>query len=387
MDRVSSSRKKVFAAFAGEEILRESGRLPHFALYPFAAANYEVRVFNSLRQRLTEFYKCREADLPEVARLTLSLANLKFTDHVPEDPRDFIYLFDRPLAAAKRLPWRKRVQIRFDLFSSYRLRAPVIAPYSVHPAQTEWLRPGHLVALRKSPRRMRVLFAGDSNGYVRNRIRYPGPKLPRVEILNTLRARIPDDVISLGSGQEIARLRDDGVVNKFVLSDSGTGIAPAQWLPTMARADFFLCAPGIVMPMCHNLVEAMSVGTIPIVSYPEWLQPNLKHLTNCIVFGDRDDLVAKIRMALSMGEPEIAALRANVVDYFDSYMRSEAVVRALEDREERNVTLLLYSEFNVARNSGRLNRNSILMKGVESDGLLRWVGKLADRHLDRRSLP
>jgi hypothetical protein len=378
-----STGKKVFAAFTGDAILRESGRLPFALLNPFLSAGYEVRVFDNLLRRLTEYYKCDELALPQPARLMLSLKDISFVDKRPAEADKFVYLFDHALEGSRRLPWQKRVNVRYDLFAPYRLRSPIIAPYVMHPAQAQWATEAQLHALRRTPRALGVLFAGDSTGYVRNRVRYPGPKLPRREVLDTLRERIPDSLRVVSNAVDIAQVYDAGFANKFVLSDSGTGIEPSQWLPTLARAAFFLCAPGMVMPMCHNVVEAMAVGTIPLINYPEWLHPRLEHLTNCIVFDGKEDLVAKMRLALSMPASKVAELRANAAAYYDSYMRPEVVVERIEARPERDVTLLLHTELNMAQNSARLNRNSVLMRGTESMGHLRWVGRAIDRYRHR----
>jgi hypothetical protein len=230
---------------------------------------------------------------------------------------------------------------------------------------------------------MRAFFAGDSNGYVREWVHFPSPKLPRFEVLKTLKQRTPDDIVLVDSKAEIDRLCGSGYVQKFVLSDSGSGIAPEEWLPTLAEADFFLCPPGIVMPMCHNVVEAMAVGTIPLINYAEWLHPNLEHLKNCIAFEDEDDLVKKTRLALAMPEAQIAAMRANVIDYYESHLRPEVVVGVIEARPDRIVTLLIHTELNTARNAAKLSRNSVIMKGPEADGPLRWFGRIADRCVGR----
>ena len=379
-DVLMESDRKVFATFLGEEILRESGRLLYSLLFSFLSANYEVHVLSNIRQRLTDFYNCGESDLPEPAQLALSLEGLRFADRPPANTRDCVYLYDKPWAVAKGLAWRKRVIVRYDLFSPYRLRAPIIAPYPMHPSQTRRARPEVLTQYRALPRQIRIFFAGDSHGYARNRVRYPGPKLPRLEVLNIIKKRLPDDVISVSSSEELARSCEAGYNTKFVLSDSGTGIEPALWLPALARADFFLCPPGIVMPMCHNVVEAMAVGTIPIINYPEWLQPSLKHMTNCLVFGEADDLVEKMRLALSIDQRHIETMRANVISYYDSYLRPDAVVHEMEARVEHNVNLLLHTELNMAKNCARLNRHSILMNDVRNDGPLRRLTRIADRY-------
>ena len=98
------SSKKVFAAFTGDAILRESGRLPFALLHPFLAAGYEVRVFNSLGRRFTEYYKCDDLPLPQPARLTLSMRDVHFVDTFPAEPKEFVYLFDHALEATGASP-------------------------------------------------------------------------------------------------------------------------------------------------------------------------------------------------------------------------------------------------------------------------------------------
>lgn len=371
--------RKVFATFTSDEILRESGRLPFALLHPFVAAGFEVVVYDKLRDRLTSYYKCAEGELPQTAGLSLSMKGVSYSGDIPDDCADSVYLFDDPLESAWHRPWRRRIRVRFDTFSPYRLRAPVIAPYSMHPAQAQLATQENLGALRRTPRRLRVLFAGDSNGYVRNRVRHPGPKLPRLEVLNTLRQRMLEDLICVSGAEDIDRLCRTGFANKFILSESGSGIEPAQWLPTLATADFFLCPPGMVMPMCHNVVEAMAVGAIPLISYPEWFHPNLTNMTNCLVFDGEDDLVEKMRLALAMPDAQVARMRAGVIAYYERHLRPEVVVAAIEARTEREVTLLLHTELNMAKNAKKLSRNSILIKGPGDDGPLRTIGRVFDR--------
>lgn len=355
--------------------------MPHAILNAFVQAGYEVRVFGNLRQRLTEFYKCEEPSLPQPARLTLALPGVEWANTLPADPSEVLYLFDHPLALARRRTWRKKVKVRFDLFSPYRLRAPIIAPYPMHPAQAERASPESLQRLRRGVRCLRVLFAGDSKGYVREWVRYPHPKLPRLEVLKTIKERMPDDIVTASSAGDIERVCAAGFAHKFVLSDSGSGIESSEWLPTLARADFFLCPPGIVMPMCHNVIEAMAVGTIPLISYPEWLHPNLEHLDNCIVFGGKDDLIGKMRMALSMPDAQVQRMRSRVIDYYETHLRPELVVRKIEEHPDHEVTLLVHTELNMAKRAAQLDRNSILIKGPELDAPLRWLGRAIDRYV------
>lgn len=380
LERSGNLAPRLFASFSSDELLRESGRLPFAVLYPFVRAGHEVWVHSSLKQRLMDFYRLNrgQANFPETARLSLSMPGVRFTGEIPERVDEWTYLFDQPLVAATGRRWRRRLQIRSDLFSPYWLRAPLIAPYAMHPSQSLMATHQRLHCLRLAPRAMRVLFAGDSKDYIRNRVRYPGPKLSRLEVLTTLKEQLGDAVVQVSGADEISRLCDAGFVNRFVLSDSGSGIEPVKWLPTLARADLFLCPPGMVMPMCHNVIEAMAVGTIPLIGYPEWFHPNLQHMRNCVVFGGRDDLVEKMRMVLAMPQPQIERMRAEVIDYYERYLRPETLVDAIEARPERDLTVLIYTELNMARNEKKLNRRSVLMRGPSAPGPLRWIGRLLD---------
>lgn len=383
-----TSNKSVFAALTGPEIAREYGRLPYPVLRAFVDAGYRVRVHTDLRQRLLDEHQCDEADLPQASKRLLALPGLEFVDHVPDDDEgDALLLYDRPLDAAMRRRWRKRVQVRYDLFAPYRLRAPIIAPYPMYLAHTERFGPDALRRLRETPRAVRVLFAGDSQGYVRQWVRYPAPKLPRAEILRVLRQRLPDAVVDVAGEADIGRLRGSGYTRKFVLSDSGSGIDQAQWLPTLATADFFLCPPGIVMPMCHNLIEAMAVGAIPLINYPEWLQPDLVHGDNCVAFGDADDLVQKMQQVLVMPDDQIQRLRARVIDYYETHLQPGRIVDAVESRPERDLALLIYTELNMARHSKQLGRHSVVIRGPDAGGPLRWLGRAIDRRLGRLGSP
>jgi hypothetical protein len=62
--------------------------------------------------------------------------------------------------------------------------------------------------------------------------------------------------------------------------------------PTLSHFNFFLACPGFIMPYSHNVVEAMSVGAIPVIqdTYAHMFFPTLKHNINAIIFTDLGDL-------------------------------------------------------------------------------------------------
>ncbi len=346
--------KSIYARFTGPEIFLEQGRLLFSLLHVFANSGYRISLFNYLGDKPLEKY----------GQMFHTLAGLTLTDSPPAATADSYYLYDQADSALAKLPWRKQIQVRFDLFSPFWFSNPIIMPFPMHPMQSG-VTHDDLEALRTSERRVKVFFSGDTEHYRRVWIRYPKPKLPREAIIRAVMERLADDLILLDDALDLARLYRAGYTNKCAFTaSSAVRIEFADWLPTLARADFFLSPPGIVMPMCHNITEAMAVGTIPITNYPEWLDPPLRPGHDCLVFDDEDDLIATLKTALAMETGQIATMRAHVLDYYETHLRPEGFVGRIESSPDRNLPILMYTERNVAKHAARLNRHAILMQGT-----------------------
>lgn len=366
-----NANKRVFAKFHGPEIFLERGRIMFAILRAFSSAGYSISLFDHFGEKPLERY----------GQMAFSLEGLSLTDKPPTTVEGSYYLFDTADKDMAELPWSKLLQVRFDLFSPHLFSNPIIMPYPMYPPQYG-VAGEQLEAWRSGERRMRIFFAGDTDHYGRVWVRYPQPKLPRQKVIDTVKSRLPEHVIAVRDVGELAATLQAGYTNKCVLNaTSDVRIEPADWLPTMARGDFFLSPPGIVMPMCHNIIEAMAVGAIPITNYPEWLDPPLTHGENCIAFGDEDDLIAKLTLALGMGQEEIARMRANVLDYYRRHMLSDTFVRRVEGSPDRQVPILMYTERNMARNHKRLGRHSILMQGTTKPRPGHWFQRILSTYL------
>jgi hypothetical protein len=236
-------------------------------------------------------------------------------------------------------------------------------PYPVHPFHATADLERRLAEYRSRPRDMSIFFSGDTKGYTRNRIQYPKAKLPRLEVINTVLERMGEDVLHV-KDMSVLGIGPNGVhKRKCVIVDTNeTWVDEAAWLGYLARADFFLSPPGIVMPMCHNIIEAMAVGSVPITNYPEWFTPSLTDMENCIVFADRDDLINKLKGVLVMNEGEISRMRTNVLDYYASFLRPATFVHGIESAKDNKITVLIPTEAYVARCASKLKKNSVLMR-------------------------
>lgn len=361
-----NSTKQVFAKFSGSEIFLEQGRLLFSLLHVFSKAGYQIKLSNNLHDKQLDKY----------GQLVYSLDGFELVDTPPDNPEGWLYLYDKEDRAIGGRPWAKKAQVRFDLFAPFWFSNPMIMPFPMHPLQAD-TSTGQLDECRSANRKMRVFFSGDTHQYRRTWVRYPSPKLPRLPIVNAVMEDLGNDVLVISDPDVLKELRNGAYTNKCVMTaSSDVRIEPNDWLGTIAMADFFLSPPGIVMPMCHNIIEAMAVGSIPITNYPEWLDPHLKHMENCIVFDDRDDLIAKMKQVLEMAPEEIARLRSNVIDYYNAYMRPDTFIRRLEASADREIPILMYTERNMAVNPTRLGKRSILMQGTTVEREKNWFRRM-----------
>jgi hypothetical protein len=346
--------RMVFAWFKDDHILDEMGRLLHSILNIFTTNGYEVRLYNNINFSALDKY----------GQLVPSMNKLTLVDKIPDDFAHMLYLFDREDRSCADLQWKKKVQVKFDMFSRYWITDPVFMPYPVHPLLSGADLPQRLEKLRRNKKRLRIFFSGDIKGYTKNRIHYPNTKLPRLDVINTILDKLSAKTIHVKDASSLSQLLDGDFINRCIIVDTSKFfVDPTDWLPDLSKADFFICPPGYAMPMCHNVIEAMAVGTIPIISYPEWFNPDLRHMKNCIVFGDKDDLVKKINDVLDMGKQQVAEMRQKVIDYYENHLNPQKFVDDIETKKGNRVTVLMITDKNTIKNASQLSKRSILITG------------------------
>lgn len=361
----------VFAKFSGPEIFLEQGRLIFSILHVFSSSGLRIHLFDNLADK----------NLDKYGKLLYGIQDLTLTRSPPPRPDEFLYLYDRADETLRQHSWWKAVQVRFDLFAPFWNSNPVIMPFPMHPLQAG-VTANDLQALRSAQRSMRIFFSGDTDHYGRVWIHYPRTKLPRLQIVNCIKEQLGDDLLLIHDTAALQHLMQDGYNHKCVITaSSSVRIEFADWLGTIAAADFFLCPPGIVMPMCHNIIEAMAVGTIPITNYPEWLDPPLEPGNNCLAFADVVDLVAVLRQAQAMEPKEISRLKANVIRYYERYLDPRSFVDRVLASPDKHLPVLYYTERNVAKKAAKLGRHSILMKGTTQPRPGRWYQRMLDSYL------
>jgi hypothetical protein len=161
--------------------------------------------------------------------------------------------------------------------------------------------------------------------------------LSRYEIVEHLRSFDRTTIIS--TDDQLREVLAGECRDRLVLIDSSRlRVNQEHWLELVASSDFFLCAPGVVHPPAHNAVEAMAVGTIPLINYPDWFFPPLRHGVDCLTFNSLDSLESGITTVLSMPPEDVDRLRRGTLGYYDEHLSLTQFV----DRLVRDPTRPLY---------------------------------------------
>ncbi len=368
--KFSGTKPIVFVKFQGNEIHAELGRYVFTLLNAFTTSGYAILLDDSVPVERVGLYAATARSFPGVS----------LTTTIPNETSDKLYLFDIEDREAGRREWARKIQVKFDLFSSYWFRRPILMPFPIHPVHVTPDLRERLTRLRSGKRRMRLFFSGDTEGYTKSHIRYPAPKLPRLEVINTVREYLGDRALFVQDQETLGSVLAADYIDKCVILDtSKLRIPDHEWLTALGAVDFFLAPPGIVMPMCHNSVEALAVGAIPVINYGEWFEPPLEPMRNCIAFDNRKSLIDALQTVFSMEERGIAEVRMQATAYYDSVLSAEAFMKRIESSTGRKIEILIPIERYVARNAHRLNRRSVLMRGSRHPGklermlaLIRW---------------
>ncbi len=277
------------------------------------------------------------------ARLLKWYDNVSLIWRAPAGVRPSVLWTDRvlPVDSPERRRYGKVMHVGYD----YRPRLPLApshfaVPMSMHPQVYEKYRDHlKLVAYRRSERRTRGLFAGAWNS--------PGYDKPIMSDLYGIESRYrivrflrdSGSVKLIRTEPELTALLAGGYCDEFVLLDGGLRIDQARWLKLLSQADFFLCPPGVSYPPSHNAVEAMAVGTIPLINYPQWFSPPLCDGVNCVTFATLDDLKRAIARIQAMGEGQISQMRQCVLAYYEQHLDADVVARRWLDDPAKDVFL------------------------------------------------
>jgi hypothetical protein len=245
----------------------------------------------------------------------------------------------------------KVIDIEYDCFSVPLFAKPLesgtrfVMPYFMHPHMYQRANLRLIKRLRSANKDVLVSFAGTSaEEKYKNNFKFP--ILDRHTIICEVRNRFSTGIQYITDKAEVTTKIDKPVV--LCIVDEPENNTDKYVLPTtdylilLARSKFFLCPPGFCMPFSHNIIEAMTLGAIPITNYSGFFHPPLEHNVNCLAFDDLEGLYNVINRALLMDEAEISQLRQGVMSYSKDNFNLCRLFNALETKQR--ITLVTNNE-------------------------------------------
>jgi hypothetical protein len=214
-------------------------------------------------------------------------------------------------------------------------------PVFVHP----WIASGtqlpHAYDLTAT-RSARLFFGGntESGKYDKDVLRDTYQMLSRREMLKIAEDHFPAHQIH--RPREASTWLASPESHTYVICETQHCKIPQnRWIDALAKADFFLACPGVGMPLCHNLIESLAAGTIPILQYADYLPDPLRNGIDCLTFTDAASLGAVLETARTMTPSEIHKLRANVMAYYQEFLAPGRFAQRLFSGPDPEKTLLL----------------------------------------------
>jgi hypothetical protein len=221
-------------------------------------------------------------------------------------------------------------------------------PFTLHPNSYDARDDLGLDAYRAITKRWRLFFSGacHSRYYDTSWIREHFGKVPRSTVVEILDLEFAGDrTLRLDADAELeaimARQFEGFVLGE--VTDATTPIPSHRWLEALARAVVFIAAPGVSYPVCHNIIEAMAVGTVPLTEYPEQFDPPLSDGENCLVYRGEDGLASRAREIVQAPAESLAALSRGAVEYYDRHLSPTGFVGRIEADPRSTLTVHLKS--------------------------------------------
>jgi len=238
----------------------------------------------------------------------------------------------------------EKIVVVDDAWRTAAMAEEIAFPFFVHP----WIAM-HNPPQEREPRSARLFFGGNTEEgkYDNEVIRESYGMLTRREMLEIAGNSLPPEQIFKPS--DAAEWLVSNIFHPYVCCETQhCKIPPSRWLEALSKSDFFLACPGVGMPLCHNVIEALASGSIPILQYAAYLTPPLQDRVNCLAFHDAQSLRVVMDLVFSLSPAEITALRANVRAHYAEHLTPGRFSQRLFSGSHRHRTLLL-NDYRVPR--------------------------------------
>ena len=185
--------------------------------------------------------------------------------------------------------------------------------------------------IKKPNFNLRIFFSGSivKEGYGNFYWKNDPEKFPnRVKIINNILKEFKSEIFLINSRKDLktSKLNKKKIIfclHDKVIKKTSYKLNFKENFNLLSQSCFNLNCPGVVMPLCHHLIEGIKVGSIPITNCEKLLIPNLNEEIS-LQYSNINELIQKFYEAMNMKDDQIVFMREKVQEYYKVNLSPEA---------------------------------------------------------------
>jgi len=180
-------------------------------------------------------------------------------------------------------------------------------------------------------RKIGVFFAGaiyDKKDGITKKYNYDSLKKQfnvnsRYEVFTSIFEKLPKEYIYTPDSLEtfLNDMESGHLKNKIVLIERNIfSIPPDKYFNVLLNSNFFIHMAGVAYPFCHNQIESMLAGCVPITQFSRFFSPAFTHELNALLFNSLDELFSLLNdIVLGKYTGHLDSMREEIVNYYKNY--------------------------------------------------------------------
>ena len=271
----------------------------------------------------------------------LKLNNLDIANLFQSNYQELIFTENLFFTPSSKMNIKKSINLSHDYFyalSKKELRHKII-PMPMHPLiyQKNVKNTGDNYTNKV------VFFAGNVSHRHYRRKQIFDNVIPRYNVLKHIK-NFNNCIVVKNSGDEIIAYQNANQLFYVIYERHIYALSQKEMFKELSKSSFYLALPGVTMPLCHNIIEAMYCKSIPVLQdiYADMFPTPLVNGINCLTYNTKEDLLEISNNIERMSFNEIKVMKNNVEKYYRQYLSKEAISNLVT--ETKNVDFYLQAE-------------------------------------------
>ena len=209
----------------------------------------------------------------------------------------------------------------FSILKKNKLKDYFVMPYYMYPEvyNYDYKKFNNQVL----PFKFRIFFSGGMFQEVYSKFKWrinDQDLLNRIDVINLIIKEFKNEIFFI---QKKSDLKTEKIFKKkiiFCLHDKMLSkkkyiLSFKENYKMISQSAFNLSCPGVVMPLCHHLIEGIKFGSIPITSCADLIVPKLDEEI-CLKYDNAESLLNSIYKALKMNKENINEKRLKLKKFY-----------------------------------------------------------------------